>query len=184
MTHIVRRTALMAGAAVLLGLAAFGAVQARSTVGAAAAPGPATLADAAQPAADATSADAAISAGLDAVLAADQTAAPAQDKALRLRRVAAWRHLVHATVVVDLPKKGLTTIQLDRGTISAVTSTSLTIAEAGGGSVTVSLGSGTRVRRLASKAVVTDLKVGDAVFAMSKVEASGTNAYLVVVPKA
>ena len=40
-----------------------------------------------------------------------------------------------------------------------------------------------RVRRDGAKAAIADLKTGDAVRVMSKVEASGTTAYLVVVPK-
>lgn len=123
-------------------------------------------------------------AAIDAVLAADKTTgADGGSAAARLRRLAAWKHLVHATVVVDLPKVGLTTIQLDHGTVSAVSATSLTITEAGNGSVTVALSGETRVRRAGAKANVAALKVGDAVFAMSKVEAGGTAAYIVVVPR-
>jgi hypothetical protein len=129
---------------------------------------------------------------IDALLAADQTtAAPAAgagrvNKAVAgLRRLAAARKLVHATVVVDLPKLGgLTTIQLDHGKISAVSATSLSVAETGGTTATVKLGAETRVRKNASKAAVADLKAGDEVFVMSKVGADGTEAYLVVVPKA
>jgi hypothetical protein len=86
-------------------------------------------------------------------------------------------------VVLDLPEKGLTTIQVDHGTISTVGATSLTIAEAGGTSATVTLGDETRVRRNGEKAKVADLKKGDEVFVLSKVESGGTAAYLVVVPK-
>ncbi|MEA2549326.1 MAG: hypothetical protein QOE42_1924, partial [Chloroflexota bacterium] len=96
----------------------------------------------------------------------------------------AWRHLVHGTVVVDLDKVGLTTIQLDHGTITAVSASSLTISETGGGTVTTALGSDTRVRRDGAKAAVTDLKAADEIFVMSKVEPGGSTAYLVVVPKA
>ena len=93
------------------------------------------------------------------------------------------RKLVHATVVVDLPVLGgLTTIQLDHGTVSAASSTSLTISETGGGSVTVELGAKTKVRRDGAKAAISDLKTGDEVFVMSRVESDGTVAYLVVVP--
>jgi hypothetical protein len=99
-------------------------------------------------------------------------------------QLAAARRLVHATVVVDLKNGGLTTIQLDHGTVSTVGTTSLTIAEAGGGSVTVTLGADTRVRRDGAKAAIADLKPADEVFVMSKVAADGTTAYLVVVPKA
>jgi hypothetical protein len=123
------------------------------------------------------------------VLAADQTSGPTaaapERAAVRgaIRRFAAWNRLVHATVVVDLKQGGLTTIQLDHGTIGAVGASSITIKEAGGGSVTVALGSETRVRRAGAKAAIADLKVADNVFVMSKVEAGGTTAYLVVVPR-
>lgn len=128
----------------------------------------------------------AIAGELDAILAAERAAAPGgQLRAGRgeLRRLAAWRRLVHATIVVDLPEKGLTTVQLDRGTVSAVSADSLSIAEAGGTSVTITLGAETRVRKDGKKAAVADLKVGDEVFAMSLVEGSSSEAYLVVVPR-
>lgn len=122
----------------------------------------------------------------DALLAADTSSAPAPDRlaAGQLRRLAAWRRLVHATATLDLPALGgLTTVQLDHGTIAAVSGTQLTIGEAGGGSVTVSLGPKTAVRRHGAKAAAGDLRTGDEVFAMSRVEADGGEAYLVVVPK-
>ena len=193
MTISIRRTLLTAGAVLLLGLAAIGLVQAMSFAGAtpttplsqapvAAAPATTTVA-----AANAT--EVALATQLDAILAADQTAAgrPAagHDRAGApgLRRLRLGQHLVHATVVLDLPEKGLTTIQVDHGTISTVGATSLTIAEAGGTSATVTLGDETRVRRNGEKAKVADLKKGDEVFVLSKVESGGTVAYLVVVPR-
>src|SRR5690349_20350629 len=87
----------------------------------------------------------------DALLAADSTAAAAPDRlsARQLQRLASWRHLVHATATLDLPALGgLTTVQLDHGTIAAVSATSLTVRETGGGSVTVTLGDETRVRKV------------------------------------
>lgn len=136
---------------------------------------------------DADPADAGALAGeIDTIFAGERATAPdGQPRAGRgeLRRLAAWRRLVHATVVVDLPERGLTTIQLDRGTISAVTADSLSIAEAGDTSVTVVLGAETRVRKDGEKAVIADLRVGDEVFVMSRVEGAATEAYLVVVPR-
>jgi hypothetical protein len=188
-----RRTVLTAGVVVLLGLAAIGLVQAASSAGTA----PVTpLAHAPVAAALATTttagltpeADAVISSQLDALLAADQTTA-AQPAAGRekagpgLRRLRLGQHLVHATVVLDLPQKGLTTIQVDHGTISTVSATTLAIAETGGTTANVTLGEETRVRRDGTKAKVADLQKGDEVFVMSKVDAGGTVAYLVVVPK-
>jgi hypothetical protein len=186
MTILVRRTIVIAAAAVLIALAAIGMMRTTSTSGAAPAVSaalPATLA--AAPVAGNTLVEDGLGADLDAILAADQTTAAPERAAARgdLRRLAAWRRLVHATVVVDLKQGGLTTIQLDHGTISAVNASSVTIAEAGGGSVTVALGDETRVRRNAAKAAIADLKTADEVFVLSKVEAGGTTAYLVVVPR-
>lgn len=169
MFRTVRSILLSATAVALIGVAVAGAVIGTS------APNPTTSPD-----------PAALWAGdLDVLLAADQPSAKPERAAARgdLRRLAAWRRLVHATVVVDLPKGGLTTIQLDHGSIAAVDPSSLTIAEAGGGSVTVRLGDDTRVRRDGARAKVADLKTGDELFVMSKVESAGTTAYLVVVPK-
>jgi hypothetical protein len=193
MTISIRRTVLTAGAVVLLGLAAIGLVQAASSMGTA----PTTpLANPPVAAAPATTtmagltpeADAVIANQLDAILAADQTAAaqPAggREKAgPGLRRLRLGQHFVHATILLDLPQKGLTTIQVDHGTISAVSATSLVIAETGGTSATVTLGDETRVRRNGEKAKMADLEKGDEVFVMSKVESGGTVAYLVIVPR-
>jgi Domain of unknown function (DUF5666) len=143
-------------------------------------------ADAGAAAADA--ADPVLATEFDALLAADQTAASttASGQPLRgvgLRRLAVLRHLVHGTVVVDLPRLGgLTTVQLDHGTVSAVSATSLTVAEQGSSSATVTVGGDTRVRKDGKRAAVGDLATGDEVFVLSKVEADGTVAYLVVVP--
>jgi hypothetical protein len=131
----------------------------------------------------------AIAGDLDALLAADQSTAPAAKVANPnksvpgLRRLAAGSRLVHGTVLVDLPALGgLTTIQVDHGTIKTVGPTSLSVSETGGTTATVSLGDETRVRKHAAKAKVGDLAVGDEVFVMSKVAGGATEAYLVVVP--
>jgi hypothetical protein len=186
MTSTFRRIVLTTAAILLLGLAAVALVEAGIAIGAGGVGADPALIGAVS----AASSDAAFAGEIDALLAADQSAAPSAAAAGRakvavagLRRLAAARHLVHATVVVDLPRRGgLTTIQLDHGTISAVSATSLTIKEAGDASATVVLGDETRVRKHAAKAAIGDLKVGDEVFVMSRVEASGTDAYLVVVP--
>jgi hypothetical protein len=186
MTILVRRTIVIAASAVLIALAAIGMMRTTSIPGAAPAlPAAVPAALAVPPAAGSALVDGGLGADLDAILAADQTTAAPERPVARgdLRRLAAWRRLVHATVVVDLKQGGLTTIQLDHGTISAVTASSVTIAEAGGGSVTVGLGDETRVRRNAAKAAIADLKTADEVFVLSKVEAGGTTAYLVVVPR-
>ncbi len=180
MTISIRRTALTVGLVLLVGLLAVGLAQAASSGGSPAAPAAGANAQAAG--------DASIASELDAILAADPVSPAPQAARNRLaagplRRLAAARRLVHATVVLDLPKAGLTTVQIDHGTIASVGATSLTIAETGGGSPTVTLGTETRVRRNGAKAAIGDLKTGDEVFVMSKVASGGTVAYLVVVPK-
>ncbi len=169
MLHLFRRLALAGGTVAILGLALVGA----GALGASGAPsGPA-------------SAD--VAAAADALLAADTAAGSATPERLgarQLRRLAAWQRLVHATATLDLPTAGgLTTVQLDHGTIGAVSTTALTISEAGGGSVTVALSGETKVRRHGAKAATGDLAKGDEVFALSRVGPDGTEAYLVVVPK-
>jgi hypothetical protein len=185
----IRRSVLRAGAVLLLGLAAIGLVQAVSANSTPAAPpANAPVANAPDAGTGATSDDA-LASELDAILAADQTATqPAvagPNAAPRiLGRLRIGRRLVHGTIVVDLPKTGLTTVQVDHGTISNVGATSLTISEAGGTSVTVKLDDKTRVRRNGAKAAIADLKTGDQVFVMSRVASGGTVAAVVVVPKA
>jgi hypothetical protein len=176
MTLLVRRTLLLAVVAAVVALAAIGAIRATSP----AAPPPIPA-----PAGVAADLETSVGADLDTILAADQaSAAPAAANPRgQLRRLAAWRRLVHATVVVDLRQGGLTTVQLDHGTISAVGATTLTISETGGGSMTVALDAESHVRRNGAKASIADLKTADEVFVLSKVEAAGTTAYLVVVPK-
>jgi hypothetical protein len=196
MTILLRRTLVLAGVAILLAVAALGAARASSSATPVSAVPPVAAVAADAPAPTDASAPDAISGGdlptalgaalgpdLDAILSADQTKTKPAVAAVRLRRLAAWQRLVHATVVVDLKQGGLTTIQLDHGTISAVSATTLTIKETGGGSVTVALGDKTRVRRDGAKAAIADLKTADDVFVLSKVETGGTTGYLVVVPR-
>ena len=172
------RLALTAGALVVLGALGGGLVQAAVT--------PAVPADA--DAAAASAADKALL--LDTVaLMSDPTssgaAMPAQLVALRDRiqgRIANVRgHLVHGTLtVVDRDGK-LVTYQVDHGTVSAVGSASITIAEAGGSSVTVSTTSETRVRRDAKPSTLAALKAGDEVVVRSTVAGGSATANLVVV---
>jgi len=193
MSAVLRRSSRTVLVVLLAGLLAFALVEAGIAIGAdRAAPATVPLTSTA-----AVPTDLALATDLDALLAADQTAAPQPAASVGpvatkarinaavggLRRLAAARKLVHATVVADLPKLGgLTTIQLDHGTISAVSATSLSVSETGGTTATVKLGDETRVRRSGEKAAVADLKTGDEVFVMSRVEPDGTVAYLVVVP--
>lgn len=165
--HPIRRAVLTVGGAAVVGLAVVGG---------------AALAQPATHSATPQTLDA--GAAVDAVLAADRSAAPDAPRRGALRRLVAWRSLIHATAVLDLPALGgVTTVQLDHGTVSATSATSLTIAEADDSSATVGLSEKTRVRKDRAKATAGDLRAGDEVFVMSRVEADGTEAYLVVVPK-
>ena len=175
------RLALIGGALVVLGAVGGGLVQASTA--------PATSIGAvdADAAAASTANDALL---LDAVaLLSDPTssgaAVPAQLLGLRDRiqqRIANLRgHLVHGTVtVVDRDGK-LVTAQLDHGTLSAIGSSSITIAEAGGSSVTVSMASETRVRTGAARGSLSDLKTGDEVLVRATVSGSTATANLIIV---
>jgi hypothetical protein len=181
-TMSIRRLATPVVAVLVFALAAAALVGAGIAIGSSARAVPGA-------AGSATAAGDSVAGELDALLAADQSAAgntrpvnPNKSVA-GLRRLAAGDRLVHGTVLVDLPALGgLTTIQIDHGTIKAVGPTSLSVSETGGTTATVSLGDGTRVRKHAARAKVGDLAVGDEVFVMSKVDGGTAEAYLVVVP--
>jgi hypothetical protein len=152
------RFALTGGALIVLSAVGFGLVQASSPAEA-----PAAL-PSAPPAGAAVGAD-----GADGLLAD--------------ARIRAGRNLVHGTVTIDSPTEGLITIQLDGGSISAVDADSITIAEKGGGSVTVAITADTRVRIEGKRSKASDLKVGQTVRVVSRVGADGSaTARRVVVP--
>ena len=92
------------------------------------------------------------------------------------------KHLVHGTITV-LDRDGkLITLQLDHGTVSAIGSGSVSIAEAGGTSVTVGTTAETRVRKDRKPASLTDLAVGDEVVVVSIVTDGTATARRIVVP--
>jgi hypothetical protein len=102
----------------------------------------------------------------------------------RLRQLArvGGKNLVHAEVVVD--RSGtLVTFQVDRGSVSAVGSGLLTIAEAGARSETVTTTGATRVRKDGKKASVAALAKGDQVVVVSRVENGKATAAFILVPK-
>lgn len=91
------------------------------------------------------------------------------------------KHLVHGTVTV-LDRDGkLITLQLDHGTISAIGDDSITVAEAGGSSVTVATTAETRVRK-DRKAALAALAVGDEVVVRSTVDDGSATARGIRVP--
>ncbi len=176
-----RRLALVAGALVILGAAGGGLVQAAAT----------PSVQGADPGATARAADDTVL--LDSLaLISDPTSGgaslPAQRLAVRdrlMERVANVRgHLVHGVVtMVDRDGK-LVTYQVDHGTVSAIGSGSITIAEAGGSSVTVSTTTSTRVRREAKRSTLGGLKTGDEVVVRSIVDGGVASARLIIVPPA
>jgi hypothetical protein len=87
-----------------------------------------------------------------------------------LRPLRFARHLVHADVTVTDKDGNLVHLQLDHGTISAIGNGSLTIAEAGGGSFTISTDADTKVRVGREPGSLSDLKVGDEIFAQSRID--------------
>ena len=121
MTISIRRVATTATAVALLGMVAFGLAQAATPagtqvgapLGALQAAAPAVTTDATT---SAGGADLSLAGDIDAILAADRAAPASTVAGARglaagpLRRLAAARRLVHATVVLDLPKTGLTTV--------------------------------------------------------------------------
>jgi hypothetical protein len=119
-----------------------------------------------------------------AQLTAGQSRAGGGGDAALLRPRRLGRALVHGTVTLDLPQKGLVTVQLDHGKISALGANSVSISEAGGSTITVATDDQTRVRKEGKKAKLADLKPGDDVFVVSLLEGGKATAYRIVGPKA
>ena len=88
----------------------------------------------------------------------------------RLGRLAFAKHLVHVTATFTDKDGNLITIQLDHGTIQSIGNGSLTIAEAGGSSVTLGTDANTDVYVGREAGKLGDLKVGDTVFVKSRVD--------------
>lgn len=80
-------------------------------------------------------------------------------------------HLVHAMVTVTDRDGNLVTFQLDHGTIASIGSGTLSIAEAGGATITVSTDASTVVRLGGGAGLgsLSNLKAGDQVFVQSRV---------------
>jgi hypothetical protein len=196
MTIASRSLSLAGGAALLVGVLGAGiAVGAGASAGSAAtistaAPGAAAASAATDPTADAV--DAALAAfhqagttGPAGLAAPGATAQPATRLGQRLRQFARWKQLVHATVTVNRPGAGIQAFNLDHGAITALTAGSLTVAEAGGSTVTLTTDTTTRVRKDGKKATLGDLRSGNEVVVVSLVGGTGTpRANLVVVPPA
>ena len=122
--------------------------------------------------------------GAGSVAAAPSTAAAAPAKAAAVGpfdRIG--RHVVHGTVVVQKKDGTFVTLQLDRGTIASIGAGTVTIAEPGGRTETVTTNSATRVRKDAAKSDVSKLAVGDRVAVVSEVQGSGAVARMIMVPR-
>jgi hypothetical protein len=143
-------------------------------------------ASSATPSTTAATAPAAPSAAPDASTAPDQPASVLRAFLLRHPRIAAAvgraKHLVHATATFTDKEGNLVTIQLDHGTIQAIGNGSLTIAEAGSSTVTVSTDDQTKVHVGRTAGSLTDLKVGDAVFVQSRIDGSTLAKHILKVP--
>ncbi len=84
------------------------------------------------------------------------------------------RAIVHVEAVVETRANGIQTFSLDHGTVGAVSSTSITLAEAGGRSATIALDSATRFRARGKSAVTAaDVAPGAEVFVLSKKSGPG-----------
>ena len=101
------------------------------------------------------------------------------------RLLAAGRHLVHAEVTVTDRDGKLIHLQFDHGTVQSIGGGKLTIAEAGGGTVTVSTDDATIVRAKRQKGDLADVTVGAEVFVQSRIDGGTTLAKrILVVPAA
>jgi hypothetical protein len=153
------RLVLTGGAIVVLAALGLGLVAASST-----SPSAPTAPAAAAP----STAPGATSSGAGAVFR--ERLAGRLGRALASRPIA--KHLVHATVTLTDRNGNLVTFQLDHGTIASIGPGAMVIAEAGGGSVSVSTDANTVVflGAGAGKGTLGNLKAGDQVFVQSRLD--------------
>jgi hypothetical protein len=97
-------------------------------------------------------------------------------------RLGAGRHLVHVVGTFTDKDGNLVTIQLDHGTVQSVGSGSLTIAEAGGSTVTVSTDDQTKVFVGRNDGTLADVKAGQTVFVQSRVDGSTLAKRILIAP--
>jgi hypothetical protein len=162
------RIALTGAAIVILGVAGIGFVSASNS---------------APPASSGGGSAAADELALDAALAAARGSDARGTDAGALGR-GRWflRHVVHAVVTVEGREGDLVTIQLDRGSVTAVDADSLTLSEKGGGSVTVTLNDETKVREGRERSTLDAIDVGDNLFVQSRVDGSTLAKRILIVP--
>jgi hypothetical protein len=94
------------------------------------------------------------------------------------------QRIVHVEATLDLPAKGIVTMAVDHGTISALGNGSIGVLEKDGQTVTLKTTDETKVRKAGEPATLGDLKVGDEVVVMSRLEDGSFEAYRIVVPPA
>jgi len=99
-------------------------------------------------------------------------------------RLGIGKRLVHVTATFTDKDGNLITIQIDHGTIQTIANGSLTIAEAGGGTVTVATDTETKVWIGRDAGKLSDLKAGDTVFVQSRVDGSTLAKRILKVPAA
>lgn len=101
------------------------------------------------------------------------------------RLLRAGRHLVHAEVTVTGRDGQLVQLQLDHGTVQSIGGGTLTIAEAGGGTETVSIDDATIVHVGRRDGELGDVSVGAEVFVRSRLDGGTALAKrILVVPAA
>lgn len=97
-------------------------------------------------------------------------------------RLGAAKHLVHVVGTFTDKDGNLVTIQLDHGTVQSAGSGSLTIAEAGGSTVTVTTDDATKVFVGKNAGTLADVKVGATVFVQSRIDGSTLAKRILIVP--
>jgi hypothetical protein len=101
---------------------------------------------------------------------------------LLIRRATMAKHVEHGSVTVQT-RNGNETIDVQRGTITAISSTSMTVKSADGFTLTWTFGDKMRVLENRSTIQSTDVKAGETVGVAGEKSGSTETARLVVIPK-
>ena len=101
---------------------------------------------------------------------------------LLIRRATIAKHVEHGSVTVAT-RNGNKTIDVQRGTITAISSTSMTVKSADGFTLTWTFGDKIRVLENRSTIQPTDVKAGETVGVAGEKSGSTETARLVVIPK-
>ena len=172
------RVALTGGAILVLAVAGIGFAAAAGPATTRTASAPANAANAA--AADGATADTDLAIKLASDLELDDPAAVLDAGRLgRLLRLG--RHLVHAEVTVTDEDGKLVHLQLDHGTVQSVGGGTLVIAEAGGGTETVTTSDATKVHIGRELGDLGDVAVGAEIFVQSRIDGSTVLAKRIIV---